>query len=49
MMEIIVCGAIPPYNELLGGKLVSILACSPTVIRDCTEKYKSQVSEILQE
>lgn len=46
MMEIIVCGAIPPYNELLGGKLVSILACSPSVIRDCTEKYKSQVSEI---
>lgn len=46
MMEIIVCGAIPPYNELLGGKLVSILACSPTVIRDCTEKYKCQVSEI---
>jgi len=46
MMEIIVCGAIPPYNELLGGKLVSILACSPIVIRDCTEKYKSQVSEI---
>lgn len=46
MMEIIVCGAIPPYNELLGGKLVSILACSPTVIRDCTEKYRSQVSEI---
>lgn len=46
MMEIIVCGAIPPYNELLGGKLVSILACSPIVIRDCTEKYKCQVSEI---
>lgn len=46
MMEIIVCGAIPPYNELLGGKLVSILACSPRVIRDCTEKYKKQVSEI---
>lgn len=46
MMEIIVCGAIPPYNELLGGKLISILACSPTVIRDYTEKYKDQVSEI---
>ena len=46
MMEIIVCGAIPPYNELLGGKLVSILACSPTVIRDYTEKYTNQVSEI---
>lgn len=46
MMEIIVCGAIPPYNELLGGKLVSILACSPQVIRDYTEKYSTQVSEI---
>lgn len=46
MMEIIVCGSIPPYNELLGGKLVSILACSPIVIRDYTEKYRNQVSEI---
>lgn len=46
MMEIIVCGSIPPYNELLGGKLVSMLACSPTVIRDYTERYKNQVSEI---
>ena len=46
MMDIIVCGAIPPYNELLGGKLVSILACSPTVIRDYTERYCNQVSEI---
>lgn len=46
MMEIIVCGAIPPYNELLAGKLVSILACSPIVIRDYTEKYTNQVSEI---
>jgi len=46
MMEIIVCGAIPPYNELLGGKLVSMLACSPTVIRDYTNKYEHQISEI---
>ncbi|MBE5917902.1 MAG: DUF4338 domain-containing protein [Pseudobutyrivibrio ruminis] len=46
MMDIIVCGSIPPYNELLGGKLVSILACSPQVIRDYTERYCSQVSEI---
>lgn len=46
MMEIIVCGAIPPYNELLGGKLVSILACSPQVIKDYTERYNGQVSEI---
>jgi len=46
MMDIIVCGSIPPYNELLGGKLVSILACSPTVIRDYTLRYANQVSEI---
>ena len=46
MMEIIVCGAIPPYNDLLGGKLVSMLACSPAVIRDYTQKYEKQVSEI---
>lgn len=46
MMDIIVCGSIPPYNELLGGKLVSILACSPTVIRDYTIRYKNQISEI---
>ena len=46
MMDIIVCGSIPPYNELLGGKLVSILACSPQVIADYTQRYKGQVSEI---
>lgn len=46
MMDIIVCGAIPPYNDLLVGKLVSLLACSPTVIRDYTERYSNQVSEI---
>lgn len=46
MMDIIVCGSIPPYNELLGGKLISILACSPTVVRDYTYRYRNQVSEI---
>jgi hypothetical protein len=46
VMEIIVCGSIPPYNELLGGKLVSILAMSPTVVQHYNERYKSQVSEI---
>ncbi|MCD7919354.1 MAG: DUF4338 domain-containing protein [Clostridiales bacterium] len=46
MMDIIVCGSIPPYNELLGGKLISMLACSPTVISDYTNRYSNQVSEI---
>ena len=44
MMDIIVCGAIPPYNELLGGKLVSILACSPRVIKVFTDNYSKHVS-----
>lgn len=46
MMDIIVCGSIPPYNELLGGKLISILSCSPTVISDYTHRYEKQISEI---
>lgn len=46
IMEIIVCGAIPPYNELLGGKLVAMLMTSPTVIADYNERYSSQISEI---
>lgn len=46
MMEIIVCGSIPPYNELLGGKLISILSCSPQVIRDYNKRYEKQISEI---
>ena len=46
IMEIIVCGAIPPYNHLLGGKLVALLTCSPIVIKDYNNKYSSQVSRI---
>nr|WP_251136951.1 Druantia anti-phage system protein DruA [Exiguobacterium sp. s193] len=46
VMEIIVCGAIPPYNEILGGKLVSMLACSPLVVKQYNDKYSHHVSEI---
>lgn len=46
LMEIIVCGAIPPYNEILSGKLVSMLMCSPIVIKDYNMRYSNQVSEI---
>lgn len=46
MMDIIVCGSIPPYNELLGGKLISIMSCSPQVISDYTKRYEKQISEI---
>lgn len=46
LMEIIVCGAIPPYNEVLAGKLVSILMCSPVVVKEYNDRYSEQVSEI---
>jgi hypothetical protein len=47
MMDIIVCGAIPPYSELLGGKLVAMLMASPQVIRDYRQTYGHQPSEIV--
>jgi len=46
MMDIIVCGAIPPYSELLGGKLVAMLMASPQVIREYQEVYGNQAGEI---
>lgn len=46
MMDIIVCGAIPPYNYLLGGKLTSMLMMSPQIIQAYEKKYKKQVSVI---
>jgi Domain of unknown function (DUF4338) len=46
MMDLIVCGAIPPYGELLGGKLVAMLMASPQVILDYKKRYGDQPSEI---
>jgi len=46
MMELNVCGAIPPYNELLGGKLVALLALSPQVVMDYKHRYQGRQSEI---
>ena len=44
--DITVCGAVAPYNIILGGKLVSMLAASPQVVSTYREKYASQESEI---
>jgi len=30
--DLTICGAIPPYNEVLGGKLVAMLMMSPVVV-----------------
>jgi hypothetical protein len=46
MMDITVCGAIAPYNSLLGGKLVCMLLCSPEVTHYYRRKYSGQVSQI---
>ena len=46
MLELNVCGAVPPYNEILGGKLVALLATSPQVIHDYKERYGGRRSEI---
>lgn len=37
--ELAVCGAVPPYNELLGGKLVAMLMTSPHVVVEYKRRY----------
>ena len=44
--DLTVCGAVAPYNLLLGGKLVSMLAVSPTVVRAYHARYADYASEI---
>jgi hypothetical protein len=44
--DLTVCGAIAPYNALLGGKLVSMLAVSPSVVRAYRERYQGYASVI---
>lgn len=44
--DLIVCGAVPPYNAVLGGKLVSMLAVSPSVVRMYQERYAGYASQI---
>jgi hypothetical protein len=46
MLELNVCGAIPPYNEILGGKLAALLALSPQIISDYRNRYGHRKSEI---
>lgn len=46
MMDITICGAIAPYNAILGGKLVCALLCSPEVVNYYRRRYGHQVSVI---
>ena len=46
LMELNVCGAVQPYNELLAGKLVAMLATSPFVVDSYRRKYGNSASQI---
>ncbi|HEV2716460.1 MAG TPA: Druantia anti-phage system protein DruA, partial [Terriglobales bacterium] len=46
MMDITVCGAVAPYNAILGGKLVSLMMASPAVTAACQRKY-SRASSVI--
>lgn len=46
VMEIITCGAVAPYNQILGGKLVAMLMTSPQVVSDVKSRYDGKVSLI---
>lgn len=46
MMDIVVCGAIAPYNSVLGGKLICMLLGSPEVVKYYAAKYQKQPSII---
>ena len=46
MMDITVCGAVAPYNRILGGKLVSLLMASPDISQEYSRRYRSTPSLI---
>lgn len=46
VMDLSVCGAVAPYNSLLGGKLVSLLMVSPEVTQEYYRRYKRTPSLI---
>ncbi len=46
MLDITTCGAIPPYNYLLGGKLMALLMLSPQVAQDYKQRYGDKPSII---
>ncbi len=46
LLEITICGAIAPYNALLGGKLVAMLLTSPEVAQEYERRYRKSYSLI---
>jgi hypothetical protein len=46
MLELSVCGAVPPYRDLLVGKLVALAVASAEVADEYATRYRGQFSEI---
>jgi hypothetical protein len=46
IMDLIVCGAIAPYNNILGGKLICMLLCSPEIVKLYAQRYNQTESII---
>jgi hypothetical protein len=46
MLDITICGAVAPYNSILGGKLVSLLLTSPEIVNAYTRRYSGTPSII---
>ncbi|MEC9397105.1 MAG: Druantia anti-phage system protein DruA, partial [Myxococcota bacterium] len=46
LADISICGAVPPYNDILGGKLVCMLLASPEVAAAYRERYEDTSSII---
>jgi len=46
MMDLTVCGAVAPYNHVLGGKLVCMLLTSPEIVHRYARRYENQASVI---
>lgn len=46
LMDVAICGAIPPYNQLIGGKLVALLLTSREVQEAYRTRYGGQASII---
>jgi len=46
MMEIVVCGGVPPYSYLLSGKLTCLMMLSPEIAQIYEERYSQQNSII---
>ena len=44
--DLTICGAVPPYNEILGGKLVAMLMVGPEVVREYRRRYRGASSII---